>query len=125
MRAIVFKIPEYYLLIFILLAGYSPPFSINPVFAGLAVVVILQIIFKKRLPGLVIGGLFLLANIFFLGALISEFIEFTEFSTSAIQLLLVGVPLWLLNTAVSILMIYKNISNSEEFSLKSRLKEIG
>jgi len=107
MRVFFYKLPEYYLAVIILPAAYTPPFSFHPIFLGLAFLVILQIIFNKRVSGIMIGLLFVLVNLIFLGALISEFLEFTEFDLYAMQLILVGVPLWILNSLASAVMIYK------------------
>ena len=107
MRVFFYKLPEYYLAVIILAAAYTPPFSFHPIFLGLAFLVILQIIFNKRVSGIMIGLLFVLVNLIFLGALISEFLEFTEFDLYAMQLILVGVPLWILNSLASAVMIYK------------------
>jgi len=107
MRVFYYKLPEYYLALIILLAAYTPPFSFHPFFLGMALVVILQIIFQKRISGMTIGAVFFLVNLFFLGALISEFFEFTEFDQYALQLILVGVPLWLLNAFAATGIMYK------------------
>ena len=107
MKTVFLKFPEYYLLILAILAGYSPPFYINPIFIGIMIILILQIIYKNRILGLVFGGFFLLINLYMLGALISEFNEFTEFNTNAKQLLFVGLTLWVLNITTSLIMIYK------------------
>jgi len=107
MRVFFYKLPEYYLALILLLAAYTPPFAFNHLFLGISVLVILQIIFQKRFSGITIGVLFFLVNLFFLGALISEFLEFTEFDSYAIQLILVGVPLWLLNALAASGIIYK------------------
>lgn len=107
MKSILFKSPEYYLALLVLLAGYSPPFHINPVCVFILAALIFQIIFKNRLTGLTVGVLFFAANLYFLGALFSEFFEFPGFSNSAQTLLLVGLPIWILNTGASLVMIYK------------------
>jgi hypothetical protein len=107
MRVFFYKLPEYYLALIILMAAYTPPFSFHPFFLGLAFLVILQIIFQKRISGMTMGVLFFLANLFFLGALISEFLEFTEFDSYALQLILVGVPLWILNAFAAAGIMYK------------------
>lgn len=106
-KQILFKFPEYYLVVLAILAGYTPPFSFNPIFIGIAVIPILQLIFKNKISGIVLGSIFLLINLYMLGALFSEFLEFTELNSSAIQLLFVGISLWGLNMLVSIVMIYK------------------
>ena len=102
-----YKLPEYYLALIIILAAYTPTLSFDPIFLGLAFLVILQIIFEKKISGMAVGVLFFLVNLFFLGALISEFQEFTDFDQYAMRLILVGVPLWILNALAAAGMIYK------------------
>ena len=110
MKQIFLKFPEYYLIIATILAGYSPPFFINPICLGIVVLLILQIIFKNRIVGLIVGSLFLLANLYFIGALISEFNEFTEFTINAKQLIFFGLSIWTLNMVTSVTMIYKYVT---------------
>ena len=107
MKSIFLKLPEYFLLILAFIAGYSPPLYMNPIFAGVIIVLILQIVFKNKILGLLLGVLFFLTNLYFLGALLSEFNEFSQFNFSAKQLLLVGLPIWILNMVLSVTMICK------------------
>ena len=107
MKRIYLKFPEYYLIILTFLAGYSPPFYINPIFVVIVIILILQIVFKNRILGLVLGSLFFLVNLFFLAALISELNEFTKINTDAKQLLLVGLSIWITNMLMSLVLIYK------------------
>ena len=120
MKKILFKLPEYYLIVLVILAGYSPPFYINPIFIGIAGIFILQIIFKNRILGISLGILFFLINLYFLGALISEFNEFTEFNNKAKQLLFVGLTIWIVNMILSLTMIYKYSTNN--FKKGSQIK---
>ena len=120
MKTIFFKLPEYYLLILAILAGYSPSFSINPIFVGIVILLILQIILKNTISGLLLGILFFLTNLYFLGALLSEFSEFTEFNNSAKQLLFVGLTIWIVNFTLSLTLIYKYATNS--FISNSKIK---
>ncbi len=125
MKSILFKLPEYALIILAFLAGYSPLFYINPIFIGIIAVLILQIIFKNRISGIVLGSLFFLVNLYFLGALLSEFKEFTEFSDSAKKLLLVGLPIWIINMIPSFTMIYKySINSFKSNSKKTTVKPL-
>jgi len=101
------KSPEYYLIILAILAGYTPPFSINPVAIGVIAIVILQIVFKNKISGLIISGLFLLVNLFMTGALFSEFNEFPTFNAAAKKLLFGGLSILGFNLFMSILMILK------------------
>ena len=112
MKTIFLKIPEYYFMALAVLAGYSPPFNFNPVFIGIIVIISLQIIFKNKISGLILGVLFFLINLYFLVALFSELNEFTYFNGSAMQLSIAGLTIWLLNGLVSSAMIYKYIMKS-------------
>lgn len=123
MKKTFFKLPEYYLLILAISAGYSPPFYINPFFIGIAILLILQIIFKNRISGMLLGILFFLVNLYFLGALLSEFREFTEFNNSAMQLLFVGLAIWLVNLVFSVTMIYKYSTNNFKRSSQIKLEK--
>ena len=106
-KQILIAFPEYYLLILTILAGYSFPFYFNPIFLGLAIIPFLQIIIKSKISGLIIAGLFVLINLYMLGALISEFKEFSEFNLEAKQLLVGGLCLWIFNMFISGVMVYK------------------
>jgi hypothetical protein len=112
MKAMFLKSPEYYLIVLSILAGYSPPFYINPVFIGIVVILILQIIFKNKISGMVLGALFFLINLYFLLALLSEFYEFNEFNYRAKQLIFVGLGIWVANLIFSSTMIYKYATNN-------------
>ncbi len=101
------KLTEYYLIVLVLLSGYTPPFLFNPLSIGIAAVLILQIIFKNKITGLLIAGLFAVINLYMTFALISELSEFTSFSIKARNLLLGGLSLIILNFVVAGIMIYK------------------
>ena len=123
MKKIFFKSPEYYLIILAILAGYSPPYYVNPIFIGIIVILILQIIFKNRIAGIILGVLFFLVNLYFLGALLSEFSEFTEFNNSAKQLLFVGLSIWIVNLVFSLTMVYKYVANNFERNSQIKLEK--
>lgn len=108
MKSTLLKIPEYYLMILAIMAGYSPPFHINPIFVGMGVILVLQIIFQNRIFGLILGILFFVVNLLFLGALLSELSEFTAFTKEAASLLFVGLMIWTANIVAATAMIYKN-----------------
>lgn len=105
------------------LAGYLPPFYIHPIFIGIAIILILQIIFKSRISGLILGIIFFLINLYFLGALLSEFIEFNEFNNRAKQLLFAGITIWIVNFTLSLTMIYKYTTNSFISNPKMKLEK--
>jgi len=123
MKKVFFKLPEYYLIILAFLAGYLPPFYIHPFFIGIAIILILQIIFKSRISGLILGIIFFLINLYFLGALLSEFIEFNEFNNRAKQLLFAGITIWIVNFTLSLTMIYKYTTNSFISNPKMKLEK--
>lgn len=106
-KQLLHNFPEYYLIVLAIVGGYTPPFSFNPICIGLAIIPMLQLIFKNRISGIILGSIFLLINLYMLGALISEFNEFTTFDNGAKQLLFVGLSFWILNMIVSVAMIYK------------------
>lgn len=107
-KQIIVKLPEYYMLILAILAGYKPAFSFTPISLGLAAIMIFQIVYKNKIAGLVISSLFLLINVFMLFALISEFKEFPTFNNEAKQLLFGGLLIWLTNLFFGGIMFYKN-----------------
>jgi len=123
MKKILFKLPEYYLIVLAILAGYSPPFYINPIFIVIAGIFTLQIIFKNKISGISLGILFFLINLYFLGALISEFNEFTELNNKTKQLLFVGLIIWIVNMILSLTMIYKYSTNNFKKGLRIRLEK--
>jgi len=113
LKKIIIKSPEYYLIIVTILSGYSQRFLINPIALGVVAIVILQIVFKNKISGLIISSLFLLVNLFMIGALISEFNEFPTFNNGAKKLLFGGLFILGLNIFVSILMIIKYTNKAE------------
>jgi len=108
-RHLLLQLPELYLITIILLAGYSTPFSFTPFVLVVAFVILLQVIFNNRISGLIIASLLFLLNLYFLGALLSEFQEFETFNMGAKKMLAVGIPLWFINLGVSGVMFYKYI----------------
>jgi len=113
-KQLLLQIPEYYLAVIVLLAGYSPPFSFHPLALGLAILPLLQIVFKNKVSGLIMGSAFLLVNLVMLGALISELSEFTAFTHRALQLLIGGLTIWLVNSVLSLAMVYKYSTAGKE-----------
>ena len=99
--------PEYYLIILALLAAYKQSAVMTVILLSIAVILILQIIFQSRAVGLLLAVILILINIFFLGALISEFSEFRVINDRTVNLLLVGIPLLALNFLAGGVMIYK------------------
>lgn len=107
MKAFWNTLPEYYLIILVTLAGYTPPVYIHPVCIGIIALLVLQIMIKNRISGLLLGVLFFAGNLYFLGALLSEFSGFPEFHADARALILAGLAIWIVNLGFSTGMIYK------------------
>lgn len=107
LKQILLSFPEYYLVVLVVLSGYTPPISINPIFIVLALIIVIQIIFKNKGVGLIMGGLVILISLFMIFPLLSKFSEFTTFNASAAQLLFVGLALIIFNMFAGGLMIYK------------------
>lgn len=99
--------PEYYLLILVLIVGYTPPISISFLSILLVILLALQIIFKHKITGFLISVLFALTNLYLLFALFSEFSEFATFNTQAKKLLFVGLALFILHMFISVVMIFR------------------
>jgi inner membrane protein involved in colicin E2 resistance len=106
-KAILPRIPEYYLIVLVLLAGFTPPFSISPVSVVCAIALVLQIMYKNRKTGLIIAGLFMVVNLGAAMALIAELGEFSVYPMEFWALLLGGLALMILNFTVVGIMIYR------------------
>lgn len=109
LKAILSRIPEYYLMLLAFASGYKPPFYIAPFAIGLIIIFGLQAYFKNKLSGLIIACLFGLLSFYFLLAMLSEFSEFKVFGAGAKQMLLVGLPLFTINFIMTIAMVYKYV----------------
>lgn len=107
LKNILLKIPEYYFIVVVFAAGYTPPFTISFYYIILILVLGLQIYFANKVSGLLIGGLVFFINLLFLGALIFELNEFQEFNESALQMLFIGGSIWIMNLIASITMLYR------------------
>lgn len=101
------RFPEYYFILVSLLAGYTPPLSLNPLAVVFALVLVAQIIFTHKTLGFSIASLLALVHLFMLFALLSEWNEFTTTTTDSRNLLLFGIPLFLLNSMAIALMFRK------------------
>ena len=121
-KRILLRFPEYYLIVLTFLAGYKPPFFINPIAIGLIVILILQIIYKNKITGIVIAGFFTVINVYMLLALISEFSEFATLNADALQLLVGGLLLIVLNLFVSAVMIFNYQQREERMAFRKEVK---
>lgn len=102
------NLPEFYLVVISMLAGYKPPFIFSPLALVLAAIVIFQLSTRQRVLGLVISGLFLMLNFCLVFALISELNEFAQFSGEAMRLAAGGTLLCIVNFFFGGWMFYKN-----------------
>jgi hypothetical protein len=107
LKSLLFKFPEYYLVLLVLLSGFKPPFYFAPLAIGLATLLVIQIYLKNNILGFSMAVLFLLGNIFLLFAVISEFNEFVALNARTIQLLVGGMMLFIINGLAAGIMIYK------------------
>ena len=101
------KFSEYYLLFISLLSGYDVPFSFSYFSIGLAIVIAIQIALNSQIFGAILTVLFVLLNLYMIGALLSEFGEFNIVNGAAWKLLTVGLGFGSVNMFVSLLMYYK------------------
>ncbi len=91
------------------LMGYTPTLPFNGVFLWPLSFLLAQVIFRNSISGMLIAGFFFLANMYFLLALFSELSEFSVFNDVAKNMVLVGVPLWLVNLYLSIQMMLRYV----------------
>ncbi len=119
-KTVLSHLPEYYLIVLVLLSGYTPPISINPFAIVLAFLLVLQVIFKGKATGLAIAGLFIMVNLYMLGALISEFNEFPTFNAGAAALVFGGSGIFILNLLAATAMIFKYAGNGNRSALQGR-----
>ena len=106
-KKILYTFPEYYLVVLVILSGDIPPFSINPISIGFALLIVLHLIFASRLVGLMISVVFAAVNLFMALALVSEFKEFSAFNSDSIQLLIGGIGLIIFNVFVAGAKVYR------------------
>lgn len=121
MKRIFLNLPEYYFAGLMLITGAFPSVFVNLFFVGVFIIIILQIIFRNRISGIILGTLIFLANLYFLGALLSEFHEFTEFNKRAQKLLFVGMSIWIVNLIFSVAMIYRYAAAEEMRNSKPKI----
>jgi len=112
-------LPEYYLIVLALMAGFTPPFTMNPISLVIVTILALQIIFKNRIAGHLIASLFLIGNLVMLLALTSELNEFPRFNAHAKELMFGGLVLLAFNIFISAVMFVKYTLNGQQPQLQS------
>lgn len=98
---------EYYLIASVLFYWFFTATVVNPIAIGLLIILGFQLAFQKSVSGIAIASIFLVLNLFMVLALLYELGEFTEFTTSFYELLIVGFLYLGLNIWVSSRMILK------------------
>lgn len=117
-KQILLQLPEYYLIVLALLAGYTPPFSMNPFALAIVGILAIQIIFKNKIAGHLIASFFLIGNLVMLLALTSELHEFPRFNAHAKELFLGGLLLLGFNIFISAFMLFKYTLKAEMHQLQ-------
>lgn len=107
LKKITLLIPEFLLVLAVLFYWVSTANLLNPFAIVLLLALIGQMIFKNKVVGLIIPSFLILASLFLLLALMSEFNEFPTFSYEAKRLLFVGLTFFISTIVVSGIMIYK------------------
>ena len=108
LKQLIINSPEYYLLAATVVYGFSTTLIINPIAIVLITIITLQLIFKNKTTGLILGCLMFIINIAFLAAVMSELNEFTTMNSQALKLISGGILLFTLNLSMSGIMIYKH-----------------
>jgi len=121
-KQMLIHLPEYYLIVLALMAGFTPPFTMNPIALVIVGILALQIIFKNKIAGHLIASLFLIGNLVMLLALTSELNEFPKFNAHAKELLFGGLILLGFNIFISALMFVKYTINGQLPQLLSESK---
>jgi hypothetical protein len=99
--------PELMLVALTMFYWVSSGTLVNPVAIALILVLTIQIILRNDFLGVVIPILVVMASIYLMLALFSEFSEFHVKNAEARRLILVGIPFILTTIASSVLMIRK------------------
>lgn len=107
MKKLVLEIPEYFLIAAVLFYWVSTANALNLFAISLLILLILQIIFKNKILGTLIPIVLILACLFLLLALFSEFREFPSFNSEAKTLVFVGLTYFISTLFISGVMIYK------------------
>lgn len=107
MKNVLHNTPEIYFIILAIMAGFSPPYSINPLFAMIIGIITLQLFIQNRIFGFILGGFLFLVNLLFAGAVLSEFHDVIRAQQDGSILLFTGLSIWLVNCIMSIFMLLK------------------
>ena len=112
MKSIKSLLPELYLIIGTLYYWSLTANLFNWFAIGILALLVTLLLTKNKVLGIVLGGLFILVNLFLVLALLSEFSEFETFNSAAQQLIFVGSLFLGLNLLFSFLLVLKNIKGA-------------
>lgn len=110
MKKLLRFIPELFFIISglsMIIGDYLVSETINKVIIVIVFLFLLQLVFQKRVVGLVLGAVFGLIALYMMFAVLSEFHEFETFSTEAFQLLAIGLGIFGIGLLMAFAMIYK------------------
>jgi len=113
------RIPEYYLIVLLFSAAYTPPFSINPFAIPLLAVLFFQLIYRNKIAGQILAGLLSVCSVYFLLALISEFSEFAVFNITAQKFLFFGLAIFLVNLMMAVAMFFRYSRTFPKLNIKA------
>jgi len=114
LRHITSILPEYILLIAVIVFWISTKTILNPFAIGLVLIITFQIIYKNKIIGIVIPSILILISLYMLLALLSEFNEFPTFSYEAKKLLFVGLSIFVGTILIALLMVYNTVKFSKK-----------
>lgn len=107
MKSRLWNIPEYLLLLAVLLYWLPTSNPFNWVAITLIAVLVLQIIYKNKILGIIISSVLILICCYMYLALFSELREFPTFNTDAKQLLFIGLSVFTTTLVVAGFMFFK------------------
>ncbi len=102
------RVPEYLLIIGVIIYWISAGMGINPIAIVLFAILVLQVIIKSRFIGLIVSSLLIVSCLYLLLALISEVSEFPTFNAAAKKMLFVGLSLFIPTIIVAGIMFYRD-----------------
>jgi hypothetical protein len=117
MKKYLYFIPEVYFTVFSvlwMLENYNASGTFNYFAAVVAALMLFQVFFKKRILGIVTGGVLALFSVFMMLAVRSEFNEFQEGSPDGLLFLLRGEGLFLFSMLMAIAMVILNALNKPD-----------
>lgn len=121
-KQMLIHLPEYYLIVLALMAGFTPPFNLNPIALFIVGILAIQIVFKNKIAGHLIASLFLIGNLVMLLALTSELNEFPRFNAHAKELMFGGLMLLGFNIFISAVMFVKYTIMAEMSSFQTEVE---